>query len=356
MVDLTQRIGAEPVTWPGRPAPAFETVESHDRDGAFSRIASLFEHTGTHLDAPAHFIRGAPAVDQIPAEHLICPLAVVDVAARVAADPDYRLSVSDLEHDQFVHGPIRPNSVVAIRTGWGQRCADEALYLGRTRDGLLHFPGVGREAAQWLTSRRQIRGTDTAGMDSGVDASFEVHAKVTLPQGVWHLEGLVNLELLPARGAIIFVGAIPLAEGSGAPARVLAVISAPMGGLMSIRPVYRITVFVPPEHLDSLLEGVEREVSLVFGPYDRSAWWSAAGVEQFRPLPGSNPTVGQTGQVERVPTVRVEFAIPRDWDLLATVLAHGVIANHPWEEPAVFVDEALATASQMITPPDLAAP
>jgi hypothetical protein len=125
---------------------------------------------------------------------------------------------------------------------------------------------------------------------------------------------------------------------------------------MSTRPVYRITTFVPPEHLDSLLEGVEREVPLVFGPYDRSAWWSAVGVEQFRPLPGSNPTVGRTGHVERVPTVRVEFAIPRDRELLGRVLAHGVIANHPWEEPAVFVDEALATASRMVTPTDLAAP
>lgn len=225
--DLTQRLGPEIVTWPGRPAPVFETVERHDRDGAFSRIVSLFEHTGTHLDAPAHFIKGAPAVDQIPAEHLICPLAIVDVAANAAADPDYRLSVSDLEHDEVLHGPIRPGSVVAVRTGWGQRCSDEALYLGRDRDGLLHFPGVGREAAEWLTTRRRICGIgiDTAGIDPGVDASFEVHAKVTLPGGVWHLEGLVKLELLPARGAIIFVGAIPLAGGSGAPARVLAVIS-----------------------------------------------------------------------------------------------------------------------------------
>ena len=125
---------------------------------------------------------------------------------------------------------------------------------------------------------------------------------------------------------------------------------------MSTRPVYRITIFVPPEHLDALLEGVEREVPLVFGPYDRSAWWSAVGVEQFRPLPGSKPTVGQTGQVERLPTIRVEFAIPRDRKLLERVLARGVTASHPWEEPAIFVDEALATASRMVTPTDLAAP
>jgi len=116
---------------------------------------------------------------------------------------------------------------------------------------------------------------------------------------------------------------------------------------MPVRPVYRITTFVPPDHVDSLLAGVEEQVSLMFGRYDRSAWWSAVGVEQFRPLPGSAPTIGSAGQVERVPTIRLEFAIPRDAALLERVLTRGVIANHPWEEPAIFVDECFATASKM---------
>jgi hypothetical protein len=114
------------------------------------------------------------------------------------------------------------------------------------------------------------------------------------------------------------------------------------------RPVYRITTFVPPDHVDSVLEGVEQEVSLVFGRYDHSAWWSAPGVEQFRPLPGSTPTVGIPGQVERVATIRVEFAIPRDPALLERVLSRGLIPNHPWEEPAVFVDESHATATELV--------
>jgi hypothetical protein len=113
---------------------------------------------------------------------------------------------------------------------------------------------------------------------------------------------------------------------------------------MRIRRLYRITTFVPPEHVDSLLDGVMREVPLTYGRYDRSAWWSAIGVEQFRPLPGSKPTVGRAGEVERVPTVRLEFAIPHDPVLLERVLSRGVIPNHPWEEPAIFVDESLATA------------
>jgi hypothetical protein len=99
--------------------------------------------------------------------------------------------------------------------------------------------------------------------------------------------------------------------------------------------------------VEALLEGVERVVPLIYGRYDRSAWWSAVGVEQFRPMPGSTPTIGTEGHVERVPTVRLEFAIPHDPELLEMVLSRGVIASHPWEEPAVFVDESLATASEM---------
>jgi hypothetical protein len=120
--------------------------------------------------------------------------------------------------------------------------------------------------------------------------------------------------------------------------------------VMSVRPVYRITTFVPPDHLDAVLEGVEREVPLIFGPYDRSAWWSAVGVEQFRPLPGASPTVGEPGTTERVPSVRLEFAIPRDPALLHRVLTRGVLANHPWQEPAVFVDESLSTATAIAEP------
>jgi hypothetical protein len=114
-----------------------------------------------------------------------------------------------------------------------------------------------------------------------------------------------------------------------------------------IRPIYRITTFVPPDDLESLLAAIEREVPLLFGPYDRSAWWSAPGVEQFRPLPDAKPKIGESGHTERVATVRLEFALPRDPDVLERVLTRGLLPNHPWQEPAVFVDESYATATRI---------
>jgi kynurenine formamidase len=225
IVDLTQPLDGSTVMWPGMPPPTAQPFETYANDGSFSRVVSLHEHSGTHLDAPAHFAEGAATVDQLSAEQLVCPLAVVDVSDSAARNPDYRLSVGDLERDELRHGAIELGSAVGVHTGWGRHCDDDAAYLGRDGGGVLHFPGVGRAAAGWLVTRRRIRGLgiDTAGVDPGNDAAFEVHANVTLPRGVWHLEGLVNLELLPARGATVFVGVIPIRGGSGAPARVIAI-------------------------------------------------------------------------------------------------------------------------------------
>jgi hypothetical protein len=118
-----------------------------------------------------------------------------------------------------------------------------------------------------------------------------------------------------------------------------------------LRPAYRITTFVPPEWVSAVLEAVERVTPLTFGPYDRSAWWSAVGTEQFRPMQDADPTVGRAGETERVPAVRLEFAIPRDPDLLRRVVADGVLPSHPWQEPAVFIDECLVTATRMADEP-----
>jgi kynurenine formamidase len=226
VVDLTQPLGPATVVWPGSPSPVFEPADSYERDGSFTRVVSFAEHSGTHLDAPAHFAPGTATVEQVPAERLVCQHAVIDIRDRTAENPDYRLAVADVERDERRQGPIASGAAVAIHTGWGERSADRRAYLGSDGDGALHFPGVGRDAAEWLVTQRRIVGIgiDTASVDAGVDVAFEVHNEVTLPRGVWHLEGLVNLERVPARGATVFVGAIPFTGGSGAPARVIAVV------------------------------------------------------------------------------------------------------------------------------------
>ena len=113
---------------------------------------------------------------------------------------------------------------------------------------------------------------------------------------------------------------------------------------MQLQRAYRITTFAPPEHVDTVLDAILAKDSLAYGPYDKSAWWSAIGTEQFEPRAGANPTLGKIGQTERVPTIRLEFALPRDETILNRVL-DALLQAHPWQEPAVFVDETIITVS-----------
>jgi len=226
VVDLTQPLGPDTAMWPGSAAPSFDAGAGRGEDGVLARAVSVHEHSGTHLDAPLHFAAHGASVDQIGADSLVGALAVVDVRERTQADRDFHLSVCDLQEDEAAHGPIERGSAVALLTGWSERRGNPADYLGLGGSGSMHFPGFGRAAAEWLVACRSVRGLgiDTAGIDPGIDSASTVHAKVTLPHGVWHLEGLIDLKLVPARGATVFVGAIPFVGGTGAPARVIAIV------------------------------------------------------------------------------------------------------------------------------------
>ena len=116
-----------------------------------------------------------------------------------------------------------------------------------------------------------------------------------------------------------------------------------------LREAFRLTTFVPPDHLDTVLRAVTAQAPLTYGPYDKSAWWSDIGTEQFEPKPGANPTVGEVGRTERVPTIRLEFVIPRDTELRDRVI-DALVQAHPWQEPAVFVDETMITGSLELDP------
>jgi hypothetical protein len=115
---------------------------------------------------------------------------------------------------------------------------------------------------------------------------------------------------------------------------------------LKIKTVYRISTFVPPEHVDALLEGILKVAPLTYGNYDHVAWCSAPGVEQFNPLPGSRLSFGQQKVIEKNRSIKLEFSIPRDEELLHRVLVDGIAAHHPWEEPVIYVSESLSTRTR----------
>jgi kynurenine formamidase len=214
VVDLTQPLGPRTALWPGSPPFAARVTAEIEPDGLYNRALATPEHAGTHLDAPAHFVAGGARVDAIPADRLIVPCAVVDARGVGIVDADF------LRADEERHGAFARDSAVLVHTGWDRFVDDHETYVDA-----LEFPGLDKGAAELLVERGVAGlGIDTLGVDPGSSTTFDVH-HTTLPAGLWHLEGLVNLGALPPRGALLFVGALRLVDGSGTPARVLALVS-----------------------------------------------------------------------------------------------------------------------------------
>ena len=225
VVDLTQPISPDTVMWPGAPGPTAEVILTVAHDGFYNRRISFMEHTGTHFDAPCHMVDGAIPLHEVDAGTLIRPGVVIDVSAEIDGDPDGTLSLGQVHAFEAAHGRIPDGSIVLLRTGWEAFNRDPGRYAGAP--GPLRFPGYGVDAARFLVEERRAvgLGVDTLGIDPGSATDFPVHRQVSHPRGVWHLEGLTNLAALPATGFWLFVGVLNLQDGSGSPARVLALVA-----------------------------------------------------------------------------------------------------------------------------------
>jgi kynurenine formamidase len=233
LVDLTHVFDAETVYWPTEEGFVLERGTAGVTPGGYYYEAHRFraaEHGGTHLDAPIHFAAGHPTADAVPLEKLFGAAVVVDVSAACAKDPDYAVSVADLETFEAAQGRIEEGSIVLLRTGWARFWPDRARYLGTAERGSaavakLHFPGLGADAARWLAGERRIGavGIDTASIDPGVSKTFEAH-RALFERDVPAFENLAQLELLPPRGFEVAALPMKIGRGSGAPLRAIAIV------------------------------------------------------------------------------------------------------------------------------------
>jgi kynurenine formamidase len=210
--------------------PAFKPVQikpkfSIAKDGFFANEITFDEHTGTHMDAPVHFIANSTPADRLPVDRLIAPLAVVSIAARAAKDPDTALTVDDIMAWEKQHGRVPRGAVVAVHTGWDARIGTPDRFLNKDKSGTMHAPGFSEAAARFLAEEREIvgAGIDTLSLDIGAAAKFVAHLAL-LGAGKYGIELMANLTMVPPSGATIIVGA-PKHEGaSGGPVRLLALV------------------------------------------------------------------------------------------------------------------------------------
>lgn len=211
-----------------------ERISHYDEAGPawYWNNFSCGEHTGTHFDAPAHWITGkelsANTVDTIDPAHFMAPAVVVDCSREAAEDADWLLTVDHLKQWEARHGRIPEGNWLLFRTDWSQRLKDPAAFVNM-RDNGAHTPGPTQEAVEWLVHERRVHGfgvetinTD-AGQSHGWPLPYPCH---TLMHGAgrYGLQCLRNLDQLPPVGSLIVAAPLKIQQGSGSPLRALALV------------------------------------------------------------------------------------------------------------------------------------
>jgi kynurenine formamidase len=225
IVDLTQPLGPATGLWPGSTPFSATTASDYDPDGSWTRDLAVPEHAGTHLDAPAHFVPGGRRIHQLDVGTFVRPAVKLDVREWVNGDETATIGRDVIKALERRDGAIATGVVVLLHTGWDAYVADVERYVGP--NGTVSFPGLALDGAELLVERGVVGiGIDTLSTDAGHATTSPVHHCV-LPAGLWQLEGMVNLEEVPARGAWVVVAPLRLVDGSGTPARAFALVPPP---------------------------------------------------------------------------------------------------------------------------------
>jgi kynurenine formamidase len=203
--------------------PERETIADYATSGFYAQRWTLGEHSGTHMDAPGHFVPGGRLSPEITPQELIAPIVVVDISKKARRDPNAMVELEDLRKFERRHGRVPRGALVAADSGWAEKVDDPAAFKGGPAFPNYNFPGWSEEAALWLVEKRDITGIgiDTLSLDPGNSATFPVHVNF-LARDRYGIENLTGLDRIPPRGATAYVGLIPWEEGSGGPCRVLA--------------------------------------------------------------------------------------------------------------------------------------
>ena len=237
VVDLTQPLGPDtpviglPPIFGASPGVTMEVISKYDDKGPgwYWNVIHMGEHTGTHFDAPVHWITGTDLPDNrcdtIPAKRFVGPACVIDVSSDVGKNEDFLLMPEHVEAWEKQHGRIPAGAWVLLRTDWSKR-SDPKKFLNVGGDG-PHSPGFHKSTSQLLAKDRDVLGVgvETVGTDAGqagmFDPPFPNHATMH-GAGKFGLASLTNLDQLPPTGAVVIAAPLRIVNGSGSPLRVIA--------------------------------------------------------------------------------------------------------------------------------------
>lgn len=233
-VDLTHTFSPGVPHWKGFPDEKREILYWYDPgvgrlgSGFYAQSFTHVGQWGTHVDPPAHFVKGLRTVDQISVKEMILPLVVIDVHEQVAKNPDYTITMGDVTDWEKRHGPIPEGAFVAMRTDWCKRWPDMEAMQNRDAQGMAHYPGWSLEVLRYLYEQRKITasGHETTDTDPGTATSKDDYSLETyiLKQNRYQIELLANLDEVPEAGALVVAAFPKPKDGSGFPARVFAIL------------------------------------------------------------------------------------------------------------------------------------
>ena len=241
VVDLTAPLAPDttvidlPPIFAASPGFSMETISRYDDKGPawYWNTITMGEHTGTHFDAPVHWITGKDlpnnTLDKIPARQLIGPACVIDCSKEATAHADFLLTREHVQAWEGEHGRIQPGSWLIFRTDWSKRKGRDA-FLNADASG-AHSPGFTPDCVKFLAYERDVLGVgvETVGTDAGQAGGFEPPLpchNIMHGAGKFGMASLSNLDQLPATGAVVIAAPMKIVNGSGSPVRVLALIPA----------------------------------------------------------------------------------------------------------------------------------
>jgi kynurenine formamidase len=238
IIDLTQPLSSRtpllplPTQWNNTPAFKIWELSRYDDRGPawYWNGFETGEHTGTHFDAPIHWVSGKDlpnnSVDLIPVSKFVGPACVIDVSAEVERNSDYLLRPNHIQQWEGKYGRIPVGAWVLLRTDWSKR-TDPKEYINAKENG-PHTPGFAKETSAFLANERDVLGVgvETVGTDAGQAATFDPpfpNHYLMHGSGRFGLASLCNLDQLPPTGAVVIAAPLKIVGGSGSPLRVIAI-------------------------------------------------------------------------------------------------------------------------------------
>jgi len=210
VIDLTLTISEKIPTFPGSPQPNFINWETIEKDGYNLELLFLSSHTGTHMDAPFHFLKKGPKIDQIVTKRLVTEAVLV----KIRKGADQAITKNDIEKFERKHGKIDDGSTVVFYTGWQKNLKKQSYFLKN--------PGLAVSAAKYLVSKKiNLVGIDSPSIDLGKDQRFSVH-HVLAKNGVLIVENLAKLEKINSEKFHLIVAPLKLKGATGSPVRAIA--------------------------------------------------------------------------------------------------------------------------------------